>query len=85
MAQSGYLRMVQSGGMGAHSRVTTAARGVQAQVKKAPASKQGSTLLVVVLKALERLEIRIDPRKARDRDSMEQEEVSRVLADEVTG
>jgi len=50
MAQSGYLRMVQSGGMGADSRVATAARGVQAQVKEAPASKQGPSLVVIALK-----------------------------------
>jgi len=71
MAQSGYLRMVQSGGMGADSRVATAARGVQAQVKEAPASKQGPSLVVIALKALERLEIGVGPRKTRDCNSME--------------
>ena len=71
MAQSGYLYVVRSGGMGADFRVATAARGIQAQVEEAPALKQRPFLLVFALKALERLEIGVDPRKTRDCDSME--------------
>jgi hypothetical protein len=80
VSQSGYLRMVQSGGMGADSRVTTAARSIQAQVEEAPTEKQGPTILVIDLKALARLEIGADYRKARERDPMGGEKVSRVLA-----
>ena len=65
------FRMVGLGGLGAYSRVTTAARGVQAQVEEALAEKQGPSILVVALKDLERLEIGVDPRKTKDRDSME--------------
>ena len=63
--------MAAPGGLGAYSRVTTAARGVQAQVEEALAEKQGPAVLVVALKDLERLEIGVDPRKTRDGDSME--------------
>ena len=61
------------------------ARGVEAQVEEAPAEKQGPSILVVALKALERLEIGADSRQARDRDPMEGEEVSGVLAEEISG
>ena len=44
---------------------------VPAQVEEAPAEKQGPSILVVALKDLERLEIGVDLRKTRDRDSME--------------
>ena len=53
----GSFRKAQSGDLGADSRVTTAARGVQAQVEEAAAEKQGPSILVVALKGLERLEI----------------------------
>ena len=58
------------GGLGADARVTAAARGVQAQVEETLAEKQGPSILVVALKDLERLEIRVDPRKTEDCDSM---------------
>ena len=80
VSQSGNLRVVQSGDMGADSRVTTAARRLQAQVEEASAKEQGSALLVLALKGLERLDLRAGSRKARDCDSMEKEEVPRVLA-----
>jgi len=57
--------------MGADSRVATAARGIQAQIEETLPEKQRPTILVVTLKALEKLEIRTDHRKARDRDQME--------------
>ena len=57
VSKPGSFREAQSGCLGADSRVTTAARGVQAQVEEAPAEKQGPSILVVALKGLERLEI----------------------------
>jgi hypothetical protein len=51
------FRKAQSGGLGADSRVTTAARGVQAQAEEAPTEKKGLSILVVALKVVERLEI----------------------------
>jgi hypothetical protein len=62
--------MAAPGGLGADSRVTTAARGVQAQVEETLAEKQGPFILVVALKDLERLEIGVDRRKTRDCNSM---------------
>ena len=64
VSQSGYLRMVQSGGMGADSCVTTAARSIQAQVEEAPTEKQGPAVLGLALKDLEGLGIGVDPREA---------------------
>jgi len=55
----------------ADSRVATAARSTQAQIEETLPEKQRPTILVVTLEALERLEIRTDHRKARDRDPME--------------
>ena len=43
----------------------------------------GRGVLVVTVKGMERLGIRVDLRESRDRDSMEEAEVSRVLAEEV--
>lgn len=70
VAQSGNLRMVQSGGLGPDSRLTTTARGVQAQVEETDGEKWGPVFLVVAFKGLERLEIGVDLRKTRDCDSM---------------
>lgn len=84
VSQSGYLRVVQSDGMGTESCVTTAARRVQAQVEEATAKKPGSAILVVALKGLERLDLRVGPRKTRDCDPMEGEAVSGVLAEEIS-
>ena len=67
------------------SRAQTAACRVQAQVEEATAKKPGPAILVVSLKGLERLDVRVDPREAGDRDSMEEAKVSRVLADDVPG
>ena len=50
----GSFRMAAPGGPGADSCVTTAARGVQAQVEETLAEKQGPSILVVALKGLER-------------------------------
>jgi hypothetical protein len=61
VSQSGNLRLAQSDGRIADSRVTTAARGVQAQVEETLAEKQGPSILVVALKNLERLETGVDP------------------------
>jgi hypothetical protein len=85
VSQSGHLRVVQSGGMVADSRVTTAARRVQAQVEEATAKKPGSVMLVLALKDLKRLELRVGHRKTGDCNPMEEEEVSRVLANNVPG
>ena len=85
VSKPGSFRKAQSGRLDADSRVTTAARGIPAQVEEAPAEKQGPSILVVALKGLERLEIGADFRRTRDRDPMEGEEVSRVLAEEVPG
>ena len=85
VSQSGNLRVVQSGGMGADSRVTTAARRLRAQVEETSVKEQGPAFLVLALKGSERLDLRVSPRKTRDHDSMEEEEVSQVLADNVPG
>ena len=57
VSKPGSFRKAQSGGLGADSHVTTAARGVKAQVEEAPAERQGPSILVVALKGLERMEI----------------------------
>jgi hypothetical protein len=80
---SGNLRVVQSHGMFADSRVTTAARRVQAQVEEATVKKPGPAILVLAFKGLERLDLRVGPRKTGDCDPMAEEEISRVLADHV--
>ena len=85
VSQSGHLHVVQSGGMVADSRVTTAARRVQTQVEEATVKKPGPAILVVAFKGMERLDLRVGPRKTRDGDPMEEEEVSRVLANNVPG
>ncbi len=64
----------------ADPRAQAATHGVQAQVEETDAEKQGSAVLVVAVKDLEGLDIRADPREARDRDPTEGEEVSGVLA-----
>jgi hypothetical protein len=53
VSQSGNLRVVQSGGRVADSRVTTAARRVQTQVEEATDKKPGPAILVVAFKGLE--------------------------------
>jgi len=83
VSHSDCLRVVQSSGMGADSRVTTAARRIQAQVEEAPVKKPGPAILVLALKGLGRLDLRVGPGKTRDCDLMEEEEVSRVLAHNV--
>ena len=63
----------------------TATHRLQAQVEETDAKKQISAVLVVAVKDLEGLDIRADPRETGDRDPMEGEEVSEVLAEEVPG
>ena len=85
VSQSGHLLLVQSGSRAADPRAETATHRLQAQVEETDAEKQGSAVLVVAVKDLEGLDIRADPREARDRDAMEGEEVSGVLAEEFPG
>jgi len=85
VSQSGHLRVVQSGSRAADPRAETATHRLQTQVEQTDAEKQGSAILVVAVKDLEGLDIRADPRKTRDRDPMEGEEVSGVLVEEVPG
>jgi hypothetical protein len=70
ISKLGSFRMAGPGGLGADSRATTVARGVQAQVEETLAEKQEPSILVAALKDLERLKIGVDPRKTRDCDSM---------------
>lgn len=84
VSKPGSFREAQSDCLGADSRVTTAALRLQAQIEAAETEKQRSAVLVVDLKALERLEIRTDSGKARDRDPMEGEEVPGILEKEIS-
>ena len=52
---------------------------------KKPLLRNRDRLFWSFLKGLERLGVRVDPREARDRDSMEEAKVLRVLADDVPG
>lgn len=70
ISKLGSFRMAGPGSLAADSCLTTAARGVQAQVEEALAEKQGPSILVVALKDLEKLDIGVDPRKTGDCDSM---------------
>ena len=85
VSQSARLHMVQPDGWDPDSRAQTAARRVQAQVEETDDKKLGSVVLVVAFEDLERLEIGTDPGKTRNRDPMEEEKVSRILAKKVTG
>ncbi len=85
VSQSGLLRVVQSGGSAADHRAETTTQRLQAQVEETDAEKQGSAVLVVAVKDLEGLDIRAHPRETRDRDPMEGEGVSRILAEEIPG
>ena len=76
--------MAGSGGIRADFRSPTTALRLPAPIEAAETWKQRSAVLVVDLKALERLEIRADSRKTRDRDPMEGEEVSGILAEEIS-
>ena len=54
-------------------------------MKETDFEKQRSAVLVVALEVLEKLEIGTDPGKSRNRDSMEENKVSRVLAEKIAG
>jgi hypothetical protein len=83
ISQSGGFRVVPSGGRTANHRAPSATRYLYAHGKETDPRKQRSTVLAVTVKGLERLGIRVDLRESGDRDSMEDAEVSRVLAEEV--
>ncbi len=55
------------------------------KAKKPRLRNRGSVVLVLALKGLERLGIGADRSETRDRDQMEEKEVSGVLAEEVPG
>jgi hypothetical protein len=57
VSQSARLHMVQSGGMDPDSRPSSATQHIQAEVEKASAEEQGSAILVLALKDLEKLDI----------------------------
>jgi hypothetical protein len=54
--------MVRWGGMDPDSRAQTAAQHIQTEVEETNAVKQGPAILVFALKALEKLDIKADPR-----------------------
>lgn len=60
-SRSACFRLAPPGGIYADSRTEAAALRLQAQMEAAQDKKQGSVVLVVALKDLERLEIGADP------------------------
>jgi len=57
----------------------------RSKIQETVSKKQTSTVLALVVKDLEKLDIGIDSRQTGDRGPMEEEEVSRVLEEKVAG
>ena len=76
--------MVQSGGGVANPRPQTTINRVQAQNEKDNAKKSGSMVLGLDVEDMEGLEIGTDPGEARNGNPMEEEKISRILAEEIT-
>ena len=84
-SKSGCLRVVQSDGRVANPGAPSPTRGIQAKIQETVAEKQRSVVLVLDVEDLEELDIGIDSRETGDCDPMEEEEVSRVLVENVSG
>jgi hypothetical protein len=75
--------LVQQGGLDPDSRTQTPTRSLQTQGEEVTAQKQRSVILVIALKGLHRLDFGIGPCETRNRPSLEEKEVSGVLAEKV--
>ncbi len=84
-SQSGRLHVVQSDGRLAHPGASSSTRRLQAKIQETASEKQRSVVLVIDVKDLEGLDIGIDSGETGDCDPMEEEEVSRVLVENVSG
>ena len=76
--------MVQPVGRDPDSRAQTTDHRVQTQVEETDGKKTGPAVLVLDLESLERMEIRADYSKTRNRHPLEAEEVSGVLAEKIS-
>ena len=76
--------MIQPGGGVANPRPQTTINRVQAQNEKDNAKKSGSMVLGLDVEDMEGLEIGTDPGEARNGNPMEEEKISRILAEEIT-
>ena len=84
-SQSGRLRVVQSDGRVENPGAPSPTRSIQTKIQETVAEKQRSVVLVLDVEDLEGLDIGIDSRETGDCDPMEEEEVSRVLVENVSG
>ena len=76
--------MAQPGDYDQVGRVSSSARGLPTQHEKAQIEGQGSAVLGLSFKAVERLALRLACRQACNSNPMEEAEISRILEEEVT-